>query len=154
MQLHVALAKSNLIIKTSRIPNAGKGLFTAVNIKKGCQIVEYKGRLQPWREVKKEDGYNGYLLRVHRLWAINALPFKKAFGRYANDATGIGRQPHLRNNAEYVVYGLKCFIEATRDIRKGDEILVAYGKEYWDLIRKIRKEQRMRPNKKRVKARH
>jgi SET domain-containing protein len=145
----VALKKSQLVVKPSRIPGAGMGLFSTINIKKGQQIIEYKGRLERWCDVKKEDGYNGYLLRVHRLWAINALPFKKALGRFANDALGIGRHHRLRNNAEYVVYGLKCFIEATRDIRKGEEILVSYGNEYWELIRKIRKERQTSRVKKR-----
>ena len=130
--------KKSLLIKKSNLPGAGLGLFTKIPFRKGDRIVEYKGRRQPWKDVKDEDGYNGYLLRLNRTTAINALPYKKTLGRFANDAIGLGRDSGLRNNAEYLIYGNRCFIEATRSINKGEEILVNYGKVFWDLQRKIR----------------
>ena len=130
--------KKSLLIKKSNLPGAGLGLFTKIPFRKGDRIVEYKGRRQPWKDVKDEDGYNGYLLRLNRTTAINALPYKKTLGRFANDAIGLGRASGLRNNAEYLIYGNRCFIEATRSINKGEEILVNYGKAFWDLQRKIR----------------
>lgn len=130
--------KKYLFVKKSSLPGAGMGLFTRITFFKGDRIVEYKGRRQPWKEVKGEDGYNGYLLRLNRTTAINALPYKKALGRFANDAAGLGRSQGLRNNAEYLIYGDRCFIEATRTINKGEEILVDYGKAFWDLQKKIR----------------
>jgi hypothetical protein len=120
------------------LKGAGLGLFARVPFAKGERIVEYKGKLRPWREAKHEDGHNGYLLRVSRTMAIDALPTKRALGRYANDARGLVRGHNLTNNAEYVVDGLRCFIEAKRNIRKGEEILVAYGPEYWKLMRRLR----------------
>jgi len=135
----MALPEKHLIVKKSQLPGCGKGLFTKINITKGTRILEYKGRIQPWKEVKDEDGYNGYLLRINWQTTINALSYKKALGRYANDARGLIKIKGLRNNAEYVTEGRRCFIEATRAIRKDEEILVGYGKEYWKLIRKILK---------------
>lgn len=131
------ILKKDLFIKKSLLPGAGKGLFTSVVIFKGDRIVEYKGRKRDWQEAKKEDGYNGYLLRLSRSTALDALPYKKAFGRYANDAAGHFRIPGLRNNAEYLIYGDRCFIEATRTIPKGAEIFVGYGKEFWELQRNL-----------------
>ncbi len=116
------------------------GLFTREKIHKGSRIVEYKGRLEKWQDIKHEDGYNGYLLRVNARWAINALPFKKALGRFANDAKGLSRAANLKNNAEYLLEGRRCFIFATRHIEAGQEILVGYGREYWNLVKKIAKE--------------
>lgn len=136
----MALLEKHLFVKRSQLPGSGKGLYTKTAIKKGERIVEYKGKIQPWREVKDQDGYNGYLLRINWQTTINALPYKKALARYANDANGLIKIKGLRNNAEYVTEGRKCFIEATRTIPKGEEILVSYGKEYWKLIRKINKE--------------
>ncbi len=130
--------EKSLLIKKSNLPGAGLGLFTNIPFRKGDRIVEYKGRRQPWNTVKDEDGYNGYLLRLNRTTAINALPYKKAFGRFANDAIGLDRVAGLRNNAEYLIYGKRCFIVATRSINKGGEILVNYGKAFWNLQRKIR----------------
>jgi hypothetical protein len=39
------------------------------------------------------------------------------------------------NNSRYVVDGKRVFIEATKNIDAGSEILVSYGKEYWDVVR-------------------
>lgn len=133
------LFEKHLRIKKSTLPNAGKGLFTRVDITKGTRIVEYKGRIQPWREVKAQDGINGYLMYINRNVVINALPSTKTFGRYANDARGLVRVSGVRNNSEYVSEGNRCFIEATRNIKAGEEILVSYGRDYWTLIKKLRK---------------
>lgn len=127
-----------MFVKKSGLPNAGKGLFTKIEIKKGARIVEYKGRLQSWKEVKAEDGFNGYLMYIHRNAVINALPTVKTLGRYANDAKGIIRVDRLRNNSEYVSEGNRCFIEAIKNIKPGEEILVGYGNEYWNLIQRIK----------------
>jgi SET domain-containing protein len=136
----MALLEKYLSVRKSNLPGAGKGLFTKVDIPKGSRIVEYKGRIQTWKEVKDQDGYNGYLLRINWQTVVNALPRKKALARYANDARGLTRRKGLTNNAEYVTEGRKCYIEAKRSIGKDEEILVSYGIEFWNLIRKIRKE--------------
>lgn len=127
----------SLFIKRSLLPNAGKGLFTRVDIKKGDRIVEYAGRRRKWKDVKHLDGHNGYLMRLNRTTAIDAKPLNSGKGRYANDAMGLTRVAGLRNNAEYLIYGNRVFIEATRNIRKGEEIFVSYGKEFWNLQRKL-----------------
>lgn len=133
----MALFEKYLVVKKSLLAKAGKGLFTKNDIAKGKRIVEYKGRIQKWKDVKHEDGHNGYLMLINRNAVINAMR-SKTFGRYANDATGLSKKPGLRNNAEYVSEGRKCFIESTRKIKKGEEILVGYGREYWRLIRKLK----------------
>jgi uncharacterized protein len=131
--------KKNLFVKKSSLPDAGKGLFTRIHIAKGTRMVEYKGRKQRWREVKDQDGINGYLMYINRNVVINALPAIHTLGRYANDARGLVRMTGLRNNSEYVSEGSRCFIEATRNIKAGEEILVSYGREYWTLIKKLKK---------------
>lgn len=127
------IPEKSLFIKKSTLPGAGNGLFTLVDIQKGDRIVEYKGRRQPWKEVKHDDGRNKYLLRLNRTIAIDALAYKKALGRFANDARGLRRGNGQRNNAEYLTYGNHCFIEATRSIKNGEEIFVGYGSEFWVL---------------------
>lgn len=136
----MALLEKFLVVKKSRLPKSGKGLFTKVQIRKGTRIVEYKGRIQPWREVKDEDGHNGYLMYINRNIVINALRARKTLGRYANDALGLTRIEGLRNNSESISEGKRCFIEATRTIESGEEILVGYGREYWALNKKITQE--------------
>lgn len=132
------LLEKHLFIKKSTLPNAGKGLFTKKEIAKGTRIVEYKGKLRKWKDVKHLDGYNGYLMYITRNAVIDAESVTKTFGRYANDARGFVKLPGRTNNCEYVSEGKKCYIEATRTIKKGEELFVGYGKEFWALQRKIR----------------
>jgi len=133
----MALLEKYLFIKKSKLPGAGKGLFTKVAIPKGQRVVEYKGKLCRWKEVKHTDGYNGYLMYIHSHAVIDAQPALFTLGRYANDAAGFGKRPGLRNNCEYVSEGTKCYIESKRLIKKGDEILVGYGNDFWKFQRKI-----------------
>jgi hypothetical protein len=70
---------------------------------------------------------------------IDALPYKKALARYANDARGISRIKGITNNSDYVEDGLRVYIESKKDIPANSEILVGYGKEYWDVIRENKK---------------
>lgn len=135
----MALLENFLYVKRSQLPDSGKGLFTKVPITKGTRIVEYKGKLQKWKDVKHLDGINGYLMYITRNAVIDALPAKHTLGRYANDAKGLSKVQGLLNNAEYVSEGNRCYIEATRAIKRREEILVDYGKEYWQLIKKLKR---------------
>ena len=140
----MAFFEKHLYLKKSKLPGAGKGLFTRVDIPKGERIVEYKGRLQPWKDVKDEDGYNSYLFKLSSRWAINGLTYKKAFGRYANDARGLVRVEGLLNNAEYETEGKRCYLDASRNIKKGEEIFVEYGGNFWSLVKKMQREKEVK----------
>lgn len=131
----MALLEKQLVIKRSTIPGSGKGLFTKKFIPKGTRIVEYKGKLTTWKEVKHDNGTNGYIYYVNRNHVIDARPYVKALGRYANDARGLQKKKGVTNNAVYTEDKLKVYIESTKDILPDSEILVSYGKEYWDTIR-------------------
>jgi hypothetical protein len=91
--------------------------------------------ISSWKDVKDEDGRNGYIFYVKRTHVINALPTPKALARYANDANGLTRVPGLKNNCDYETEDVRAFIVALRDIPAGSEILVDYGKDYWKVIR-------------------
>jgi SET domain-containing protein len=131
----MALLEKQLVVKKSGIPNAGKGLFTKKFIPKGTRIVEYKGKISSWKDVKDEDGKNGYIFYVTRNHVINALPVKSALARYANDARGLVRIKGVTNNCDYITVGKQAFIESKKDIPAGAEILVDYGGDYWKTIR-------------------
>lgn len=131
----MALLESQLVVKKSTLPGANKGLFTRKPIAKGTRIVEYKGRITTWKEVSHHDFSNGYIFYVKRDHVIDAAPYKGALARFANDARGLTRIKGVSNNAEYEEDGLRVYITAKTDIPPGAEILVDYGKEYWDAIR-------------------
>src|SRR3954471_13787581 len=131
----MAFLEKHLYVKKSTLPNAGKGLFTKKLIPKGTRIVEYKGRTRSWKEVQADKDESPYIYYVKRNFVIDALNDKKALARYANDARGLERVKDINNNAEYTEEGVRVFIQATKDIPAGGEILVGYGPEYWQTIR-------------------
>lgn len=127
-----------LIIKKSRLPGAGKGLFTTKVIRQNSKIIEYRGEIIGYNEYRRrarreEDQYLFYLRRDLCIDALYTLQYK---ARYANDAAGIIRIKGMHNNSDYVIFGDKCFIVASRDIKKGEEIFVNYTRSYWDYMRK------------------
>jgi len=134
----MALLEKELEVKESTIPGSGLGLFTKVFIEKGTRIIEYKGRITTWKEVK-DDWENVYLYTINPKHVIDARYQKKSLARYTNDAKGITRVKGINNNAEFFNEGLRAFIIATKNIQPGEEILVNYGKPYWDTVRQNKK---------------
>jgi uncharacterized protein len=133
----MALLEKQLVVKPSTIPNSGKGLFTKTFIQKGTRIVEYKGKKTTWKDVNIDEGRNGYIYYINRNNVIDAMPFPQHLARYANDAQGMSRVKGITNNCRYVsdMDIMRVYIEAVKDIPAGGEILVQYGKEYWDVIK-------------------
>ena len=133
----MALLEKQLVVKRSTIPNSGKGLFTKEFIPKGTRIVEYKGKPTTWKDVNIDEGRNGYIYYINRNNVIDAMPFPQHLARYANDAQGLSKVKGITNNCRYVsdMDTLRVYIEAVKDIPAGREILVQYGKEYWDVIK-------------------
>ncbi len=130
------LLERQLIIKRSSLAKAGKGLFTKTFIRKGTRIVEYKGRIRTWKEIKEDPGgFNGYVFYINRNHVIDAKRTTRARARYANDAKGLSKTNGARNNCKYEQDGSHIYITATKDIPTGSEILVSYGKEYWDVVK-------------------
>jgi SET domain-containing protein len=126
-----------LIVKSSLLPNAGKGLFTTKPIKKDSKIIEYRGEIIDWKEYTKrvKEDKDGYLFYISSKRCIDAFATPRYKARYANDAEGLSKIKGVKNNAIYDIVGDQCFIVSTREIKAGEEIFVSYTKEYWDCIR-------------------
>lgn len=132
----MALLEKQLEVRKSSLKGAGKGLFTKKFIPKGTRIVEYKGTVTTWKEASSGKTFNGYIYYVNRNHVIDAKPHPEALARYANDARGLSRADGLSNNSKYVLDDdNRVYIESFRNIPEGGEILVGYGKEYWDVVR-------------------
>lgn len=127
-----------LIVKKSRLPDAGKGLYTTKNIRKDAKIIEYRGEIIGNREYRRRARMqkDQYLFYVSTKRCIDAMHTPQYKARYANDAAGLTRIKGIRNNSDYIIYGNKCYIVASRDIKAGEEIFVNYTKPYWDYMRK------------------
>jgi uncharacterized protein len=126
-----------LLVKKSRLPGAGKGLFTTKPIKEDQRVIEYRGEIIKWKDYSErvkanKDGYLFFVRRDHCIDAWNTPQYK---ARYANDAAGLVKVKGLKNNCVYETEGDRCWIVATRDIKAGEEIFVDYTKEYWDVKR-------------------
>ncbi len=126
-----------LKVKKSTLPGAGKGLFTLNDIKKGQIVCEYEGERISWDQAIERNDKNkgGYVYFINKNNCIDAYHYKDTFGRYANDAAGVGRISGFRNNSTYDVVKNKVYIRATRNITAGSEIFVSYGRGYWNIMR-------------------
>ena len=125
----------DLIVKPSQIPHAGMGLYTGEPITEGTLIVEYTGEITNWASVKG-DWENVYIYYVTEDFVIDAKDYPESYGRYANDATGLTHTKKVSNNSEFINIEGKIYIKALRNISAGEEILVAYGDDYWETIRR------------------
>lgn len=126
----------SLEIKKSQLPNAGKGLFTKKEIKKGKKVTEYKGEKITWKEAKLRALKNkdGYVFFISNKLCIDAYRSVKCYGRYANDAKGLSRVKGLKNNAVYDIEKDKVYIVTTKKIPAGAEVFVDYGADYWEAV--------------------
>lgn len=119
---------AGLRIKKSAVPNAGLGLHAARRLPTGTRIL-YSGDRVP---LDSEDDGGAYVLQLTKRIAIDAARTNAGEGRWVNDPRGSA----LTANAEFVLYTppgkprVAC-VRTLRQLEKGEEILVKYGKDYW-----------------------
>lgn len=114
-------------IKTSLIPEAGKGVFYEgiLPIDKGEKLFEYEGivlggeKERGFRSDRSFDIGDGYEI------------YGTGIASYINDGL-----THFQNNCEFVQeFGIgknsKIFIHSTKTIYPGDELFIPYGDEFW-----------------------
>ena len=107
-------------IKKSNIDN--RGVYAAQNIKAGKIIIYYKGKIITKKETEKNPKYDNdkaiYLFNLNSRYDLDG-DFEN------NDARLIN---HTCNpNCEVAGKGLKLWIFALRDIKKGEELSYDYG---------------------------
>ena len=109
-------------IKKSNIDNKGRGLYAVIKIKEGTKIINYKGKIVTNKQVDESTKYdNGkpiYLFTLNKRYTLD--------GDFSWNTAGLINHS-CSPNAEYDGRGLKIWITATRDIRKGEEITCDYG---------------------------
>jgi SET domain-containing protein len=127
----------DLQVKKSTLPNAGKGLFTKRDIKKGERIVEYLGEIITEAELDRraENDIYGYAFYISKKKCIDAYYVPEALARFANDARGLTRVKGITNNCSYQIWKNRGWIVAEKNIKAGSELFVSYGAEYWKDIK-------------------
>ena len=109
-------------IKKSNIDNKGRGLYAIRKIRSGTKIINYKGKIVTNKQVDKSAKYDNdkpiYLFTLNKRYTLD--------GDFSWNTAGLINHS-CSPNAEYDGKGLKIWITATRDIRKGEEITCDYG---------------------------
>jgi transposase InsO family protein len=113
-----------LRIKKSLVPRAGMGLFADRDYHVGEHIADYTGD-----RICNNRDTGPYFLQLSGKCAIDAARTNAGSGRWCNDPRG----SDYRANAKFCANhrDRTACIRADRPIRKGDEILVPYGADYW-----------------------
>ena len=109
-------------IKKSNIDNKGRGLYAARDIKEGTKIIDYIGKIITNKEVEESDKYDNrkpiYLFTLNKRFTMD--------GDFSYNVAGLVNHS-CDANARYDGKGLKVWITADRDIKKGEEITCDYG---------------------------
>ena len=112
-------------IKKSKIDN--NGLYANQNIKKGTKIIEYKGKIisvkQSEVSSKFDNGKAIYLFNINKKYDLDG-DFKFNIARLINHS--------CEPNCEVFGSGLKIWVYAMKNIKKGEELSYDYGFNYDD----------------------
>ena len=110
-------------VRRSRIDNLG--LYAAKKIKKGSKIIEYKGKVITRRQAEENSKYNNekaiYLFNLNKRYDLDG-DFKYNTARLINHS--------CNPNCEVAGVGLRVWVYAIRDIKKGEELSYDYGFGY------------------------
>lgn len=121
-----------LYLKESQVSNAGKGLFTAIEIYKEEIIAYFNGEFLSYEDsqLRAKDTTTNYFMNLPNGTILDCFAIS-CFAKYANDAKGFSKS-EFKNNALITLddYGKVCLI-AKRKIKSGEEIFCDYGKKYW-----------------------
>ena len=107
------------LIEARNSPIHGRGVYAIKPIKKGARIIEYlgerisHGEADSRYEMKGDDDGHTFLFIASNRTVIDA-------GVNGNDARFINH--HCNPNCETVIEGSRVFIDATRNIKPGEEL--------------------------------
>ena len=127
-----ALESDYLYIKSSQIKNAGKGLFTAIDIYKDEIISLFKGEIIANKEAKKRAQLNDDKYFINLLdGSILDSMHTDCYAKYANDAEGLSRSNFKNNTKITLDDDNNVCLKASKKIKSGEEVFCSYGKRYW-----------------------
>ena len=110
-------------IKKSNIDN--RGLYAIADIKDGTKIIEYKGKIVTKKKVEEDSKFDNdkaiYLFNLNKRYDLDG-DFKYNTARLINHS--------CNPNCEVSGVGLKIWVYAIRDIKKGEELSYDYGFGY------------------------
>lgn len=121
-----------LYIEPSQIQNAGKGLFTAIEIYKYEVISIFKGEILTEIEAKNrvENGDDRYFINMIDGTIMDSMNVD-CFAKYANDAEAFENSEFKNNSKITLDDNNNVCVIATKNIKSNNEIFCSYGKKYW-----------------------
>ena len=121
-----------LYIQDSQITNAGKGLFTAIDIYPNEIISLFKGEILTDKEAQKRvsDGKDRYFINMLDGSILDSMNVD-CFAKYANDAEAFSKLEFKNNSKITLDDDDNVCIVATKKIKSQQEIFCSYGVKYW-----------------------
>jgi SET domain-containing protein len=102
-------------------PGLGHGLFATAMLRRGDFVLEYSGRRIP--TTFADTLKSRYLFEIDRRWTIDGSS-RANIARYINHSCAPNCEGDVRDG--------RVLIYAGRDIKKGEELTINYGEEYFD----------------------
>ena len=110
-------------VKKSKIDK--NGLYANRNIKQGTRIIEYKGKIISNRQSEEDSKFDNdkaiYLFKINKKYDLDG-DFKFNTARLINHSCD--------PNCEVFGSGLKVWVYAMKNIKKGEELSYDYGFNY------------------------
>ncbi|WP_291137981.1 SET domain-containing protein-lysine N-methyltransferase [Flavobacterium sp. UBA7663] len=121
-----------LYIQDSQITNAGKGLYTAIDIYPNEIISIFKGEILTDNEAQKRvsEGNDRYFINMLDGSILDSMNVD-CFAKYANDAEAFSKLEFKNNSKITLDDDDKVCIVATKKIKSQQEIFCSYGVKYW-----------------------
>ena len=112
-------------VKKSNIDRKGRGLYATQDIKEGTRIIDYVGKIITKKQTEDSEKFDNskpiYLFNLNNRYDLDGdVSWNTA--RLINHS--------CINNSDYEGQGLKLWVTAIKDIKKGDEITCDYGCGY------------------------
>ena len=112
-------------IKKSNIDKEGRGLYATKDIEEGTRIIDYVGKIITKKQTEETEKFDNtkpiYLFNLNKKYDMDGdVSWNTA--RLINHSCS--------NNSDYNGTGLKLWVMAIRDIKKGEEITADYGFGY------------------------
>ena len=112
-------------IKKSNIDRKGRGLYATKDIKEGTRIIDYIGKIITKKQTEESEKFNNakpiYLFNLNKRYDMDG-DVSWNIARLINHSCS--------NNCDYNGTGLKLWVTAIADIKKGDELTADYGFGY------------------------
>lgn len=124
---------SDIKIIKSKIKNAGKGVSALKNLKKGTNLGIYKGKLLSKKQYNKLKD-KSYVWEIDTpkgvIYHDGKFIKRNNILRYVNGV----KSKNQKENVEAYQYNKTIRYRTSKNIKKGEELIINYGEGYWEDI--------------------